>query len=179
MHPSHTRCRYVYRPMIQQVPQPQFRCGSAACANFAGSPPKPHWRLAAKLMTLGKTLITPLQTVLDTELYKAEVLLNWANAEELRNRWTREGICVRMARWRHEEGCGSDPPCALEGCTRQRQYPDGFDWDRCCKACLNTEGSVHEHWCDEDLLFDQLARTANGRAPRTDDRARGHVVRGG
>ena len=67
--------------MNQKVPQPQPCYESTAGVTCEGHPPKPHWRLAAKLTTLtNNSLPTPLQAVLDTELYKAEVLLEWAQA---------------------------------------------------------------------------------------------------
>ena len=37
--------------------------------------------------------------------------------------------------------------CAMPGCGRARQYPVGFDWDRCCKICLTSDGVEHEDWC--------------------------------
>ena len=62
--------------------------GSTVCATCEDHPPTPYWMLAAKLMTLTKTLPTPLQTILDAELYKAVVLLNGSNAEQVLNGWT-------------------------------------------------------------------------------------------
>ena len=38
--------------------------------------------------------------------------------------------------------------CAFSGCQRRRQYPDGCDWDRCCKECLKTNGAAHDRECD-------------------------------
>ena len=129
----------------KRAAQPQPWYESTAGATCEGHPPNPHWRLAAKLPTLRKnSLPTPLQAVLDTELYKAEVLLKWAKAEQVRKGRTLGGICARMACYRHEEGCDWDPPCALEGCTRPRQYPEGCAWDRCCKECCKTDGSAHD-----------------------------------
>ena len=50
-------------------------------------PPNPHWALAAKLATLANnSLPTPLQLVLDLELGKAEVLLERAKADQVRER---------------------------------------------------------------------------------------------
>ena len=135
--------------MDQHVPQPQFWGESIVCATCEDHPPTPYWMLAAKLMTLTKNLPTPLQTILDAELYKAVVLLNGSNAEQVLNGWTLRGVCTRMAYWRL-----CDPPCALGGCTRQRQYPDGFVWDRCCKECFKTDGREHERGCD--LRFKKL-----------------------
>jgi len=162
--------------MNQHVPQPHLWVESTVCATFGDHPPTPHWRLAAKLMTLTNTLPTPLQVVLDTELYKADALLNWSKSEQMMKWWTLRGICTRMAYWRHW-----DPPCALEGCTRQRQYPDGFAWDRCCKECFTTDGHAHDRVCDEEFLFDELARATSGRAPQAGKRKRICVpaVRGG
>ena len=51
-------------------------------------------------------------------------------------------------------GLGQDTPCALEGCTRPRQYEVGCAWDRCCKECFKTDGREHERWCD--LRFKKL-----------------------
>ena len=45
-------------------------------------------------------------------------------------------------------GLGQDTPCALEGCTRPRQYEVGCAWDRCCKECFKTDGREHERGCD-------------------------------
>ena len=45
-------------------------------------------------------------------------------------------------------GLGQDTPCALEGCTRPRQYEVGCAWDRCCKGCFKTDGREHERGCD-------------------------------
>ena len=70
--------------MKKKIQQPQPWYESTAGATCEGHPPKPHWRLAARLTTLTNSLPTPLQAVLDTELYKAEVLLELAGAEQVR-----------------------------------------------------------------------------------------------
>ena len=41
-----------------------------------------------------------------------------------------------------------DGECATLGCRRERQFPDGCDWECCCKECFVTEGESHEPWCD-------------------------------
>ena len=38
--------------------------------------------------------------------------------------------------------------CATVGCSREKQYEDGCDWDRCCKECFVTDGKSHDAWCD-------------------------------
>ena len=37
--------------------------------------------------------------------------------------------------------------CATEGCRRERAYPEGSDWDRCCKLGLTTGCRSHDETC--------------------------------
>ena len=53
--------------------------------------------------------------------------------------------------------------CATVGCSREKQYEDGCDWDRCCKECFVTNGKSHERWCDNAAYAARRISTHDAR----------------
>ena len=43
----------------------------------------------------------------------------------------------------------SKDTCETKGCCRQKQYPYGCAWDRCCKQCHDDDPNSHTPECNE------------------------------
>ena len=97
---------------------------------------------------------------------RADALMRRRKLQQWQAEVTKLGGTAKIEEQEFEDGKGSKKPavhfelptlaeigiCATIGCQRVKQYPEGFDWDCCCKGCFATDGQHHEVGAATDEL---------------------------
>ena len=98
---------------------------------------------------------------------RADALMRRRKLQQWQAEVTKLGGTAKIEEQEFEDGKGSKKPavhfelptlaeigiCATIGCQRVKQYPEGFDWDCCCKGCFATDGQHHDDHCDREALL--------------------------